>query len=158
MSQFINLDNSCTTPFELYENLYVENEHNSINFTGNFSTNKLTDMFFSKININNIQKTIITEIYKKTKGIKISKQSEDELLIVMKSIYLQYGRNNSSSIKKQIENLNNRVLEYCINNVYMNLKQYNKYIEDITSEKTTLDFPENVNIKGDKTLMPNHFF
>jgi len=49
------------------------------------------------------------------------------------------------------------VLDYCVDNVYGNLQQYLKYIDDITKENTVLDMPQNVDIKGSKTLMPNYF-
>jgi hypothetical protein len=158
MSEFINFDNKQYKQFELYEDLHVNNQNKSIKLTGNFYENNLSKNYFSDKNIDLLQKTIISEIYKLTKGTKIQKQSEDELLIVMKSIYLQYSRNNEDNIEKQIDSLNNRVLEYCINNVYTNLIQYNKYIEDITSQQKLMEFPKNVNIKGDKGLMANHFF
>ena len=49
------------------------------------------------------------------------------------------------------------VLDYCVDNVYVNLLQYVKYIDDITKEQTVIDRPQNVDVKGNKTLMPNHF-
>ena len=35
--------------------------------------------------------------------------------------------------------------------------QYVKYIDDITKEQVVIDRPQNVDVKGNKTLMPNHF-
>ena len=99
----------------------------------------------------------ILGVYKLSNGTKISKQSQDELLIVMRSIFLQYSKNLDYNLQKQINELNKHVLKYCINNVYTNLQQYNHYINDITKEQQILDKPEFVDIKGEKTLMPNHF-
>ena len=75
----------------------------------------------------------------------------------MKSIYLQNSRNNDNEIQIQINYLNKLVLDYCVENVYVNLLQYVKYIDDITKEKVVLDRPQNVDVKGSKTLMPNYF-
>ena len=75
----------------------------------------------------------------------------------MKSIYLQYGRNNETEIQMQVNTLNKYVLDYCINDVYVNLQQYIKYIDDITKDQTVIDRPVNTDIKGNKTLMPNYF-
>ena len=158
MSQFIDFDNSCSQPFELYETLSVTNTSNQINNVGNLKTTKLSNYYFSKENIDFLQNTMISEIYKLTKGTRITKQSNDELKIIMKSIYLQYGRNMDTHIKEQTDQLNKKVLDYSIENIYSNLKQYNHYIKDITSEKTVMDMPQNVHIKGEKTLTPNHFF
>lgn len=153
----IDLTNCVSKPFERYENLNVINE-NKYNRTGNFQTTKLSDMFFSQENIDHLQNQIIIGVYKKTDGkYRISKQSDDELVIVMKSIYLQYGRNNETEIQMQVNTLNKYVLDYCINDVYVNLQQYIKYIDDITKDQTVIDRPVNTDIKGNKTLMPNYF-
>ncbi len=153
----INLTNCVTNPFELHENLNVSNDEKYLN-TGNQQRSKLSDMYYSQTNIDFLQNEIINQIYKKTSGkYRIVKQSEDELVIVMKSIFLQYARNNDNEIQLQVNNLNKHVLDYCVDNVYVNLLQYVKYIDDITKEQTVIDRPQNVDIKGSKTLMPNYF-
>ena len=88
---------------------------------------------------------------------KIGRQSEDELIIVMRSIYLQHGKNVDTNIDTQINILNELVLDYCVDNVYSNLLQHLQYIIDITKEQQVMDRPQSVDIKGEKTLMPNHF-
>ena len=75
----------------------------------------------------------------------------------MRGIYLQYGKNASNDIDIQINNLNELVLDYCVDNVYTNLLQYFEYINDITKEQPVLDNPETTHIKGSKSLMPNLF-
>jgi hypothetical protein len=153
----INLTNCKSNPFELYENLNISNQDKYLN-TGNQQRTKLSDMYYSQANIDHVQNEIVSQIYKKTDGkYKITKQSEDELIIVMKSIYLQNSRNNDNEIQIQINYLNKLVLDYCVENVYVNLLQYVKYIDDITKEKVVLDRPQNVDVKGSKTLMPNYF-
>ena len=153
----INLTNCVTNPFELYENLNVSNDNKYLN-TGNQQRTKLSDMYYSQTNIDFLQNEIINQVYKKTSGkYRIVKQSEDELVIVMKSIFLQYARNSDVDIQLQINILNKHVLDYCVNDVYTNLLQYVKYIDDITKEQVVIDRPQNVDVKGNKTLMPNHF-
>ena len=153
----INLTNCVTNPFELYENLNVSNDNKYLN-TGNQQRTKLSDMYYSQTNIDFLQNEIINQVYKKTSGkYRIVKQSEDELVIVMKSIFLQYARNSDVDVQLQIKTLNKYVLDYCVDNVYVNLLQYVKYIDDITKEQVVIDRPQNVDVKGNKTLMPNHF-
>ena len=153
----INLTNCVTNPFELYENLNVSNDNKYLN-TGNQQRTKLSDMYYSQTNIDFLQNEIINQVYKKTSGkYRIVKQSEDELVIVMKSIFLQYARNSDVDVQLQINILNKHVLDYCVNDVYTNLLQYVKYIDDITKEQVVIDRPQNVDVKGNKTLMPNHF-
>lgn len=155
-SAFINLDNYNGAPFELYENCNVKND-NSTNMTANFKQTELSNLYFSQSNIDVLQDGIILGIYKITNGTKIPKQSQDELLIVMRSIYLQNSKNLNYNFQEQINELNKKVLKYCIKNINTNLQQYNHYINDITKEKDVLNKPEFVDIKGEKTLMPNHF-
>ena len=158
---FINLDGHTSEPFELYENLNISNGNNGNKFnnlTGKFTKNNLTNAYFSDANIDYLQNEMITRIYKLTNGIKIPNLSEDELLIIMRSIYLQYGKNNSKNIPEQVEELNKKILNYSVDNIFSNIKQRQKYIKDITSQRSVLDKPEYVHIKGEKTLKPNHFF
>ena len=156
MSSFINLDNYNGAPFDLYENNNVVNDKSN-NMTGTFLKNELSNLYFSQSNIDYLQDSMLDGIYKLTNGARIDKQSEDELLIVMRSIYLQFGKNSDENVSNQVYELNKKVLKYCIKNINDNLKQYKGYINDITKERDVLEMPENVDIKGDKTLMPRHF-
>ena len=155
-SSFINLDNYNGAPFHLYQNLNVKN-NKSNNMTGRMCKTQLSDLYFSQANVDYLQDSIISNIYNLTNQ-KIGKQSEDELMIVMRSIFLQNSTNNDSNFNSQINILNKKVLDYCVNNVKTNLLQHNDYIKHITSERKVMDKPQFVNIKGEKTLMPKHFF
>ena len=153
----INLGNCVSKPFELYENMNIANKEKYGN-TGNQQKSKLSDLYYSQANIDYLQDEIIRQVFEKSDGkYKIAKQNEDELIIVMKSIFLQNARNSDIDLQYQINVLNKLVLDYCVDNVYVNLLQYVKYIDDITKEQTIMDRPQNVDIKGSKTLMPNHF-
>ncbi len=153
----INLGNCVSKPFELYENMNIANKEKYGN-TGNQQKSKLSDLYYSQANIDYLQDEIVRQVFEKSDGkYKIAKQNEDELIIVMKSIFLQNARNSDIDLQYQINVLNKLVLDYCVDNVYVNLLQYVKYIDDITKEQTIMDRPQNVDIKGSKTLMPNHF-
>ena len=153
----INLGNCISKPFDLYENLKVTNTNKYSN-TGNQQKTKLSDLYFSQANIDYIQNDIIKQVFEKSDGkYRINKQNEDELVIIMKSIFLQNARNNDNDLQYQIDELNKLVLSYSVNNVYVNLLQYIKYIDDITKDITVMDRAKSVDIKGSKTLMPNHF-
>jgi hypothetical protein len=155
MSSRIDLTNFNGTPFELYENNNIQNNKTK-NMTGTMSKNSLSDIFFSQSNIDLLQDYIIKGVFD-TSGTKIVKQSEDELSIIMRSIYLQHGKNLDYNIQEQINTLNEHILKYCIPNINSSIKQYNGYIKDITKEQDIMDMPQSVNTKGDKTLMPRYF-
>ena len=158
-SSRINLDGYNSKPFQLFEDLNVNNDSKFNKLTGTFSGNKLSELYFSQENLDYIQTQIIARVYEKTlKRHVIGRQSDDELIIVMRSIYLQYGKNNNSDLDVQINILNELVLDYCVDNVYSNLIQHFEYINDITKDQPVLDMPQTTHIKGTKSLMPNHFF
>ena len=157
-SSRINLGNCVSKPFELYETLNVNNTNKYSN-TGNQQRSKLSDLYFSQANIDYLQNEIIRQVFEKSDGkYRIAKQNEDELVIVMKSIFLQNSRNSDIDLQYQIDQLNKLVLDYCVDNVYSNLVQHFEYINDITKDQPVLDMPQTTHIKGTKSLMPNHFF
>lgn len=159
MSGLMDFENKGSQPFNFIQNLNVENKDKFDKLTGTLAKSKLSGLYFSQVNVDFLQDQMIERIYKKSKGQHIiSKQSEDELLIVMRSIYLQYGKNNDSNLQQQINSLNERVLEYCVGNILMNIEQYYDYLKDITKEQEIMEKPQYVHIKGEKSLMPNHFF
>jgi len=137
--------NNCETePYQLLE------EINLANVKGNeilYETD-LSKLFFSQSNIDFLQEQFIMAIYDKT-HIQISPQSSNDLLIIMKSIYLQNSKNLNTELTKQVNILNKYVMDYSINNIHSNMKQYDKYIKDLTSEKQILNHPEFV--KDNKT-------
>ena len=51
----------------------------------------------------------------------------------MRSIYLQHAANQVNNISQQIIQLNNMVLEYCIQQVYSEAQGYMKYINDVST-------------------------
>ena len=75
---------------------------------GNWEPNALNQTFFSPPNVQIIQNLIRKRVYDESNGQVIDPQSTDELLIVMRSMYLTYGRNEPIKIREQIEELNKR--------------------------------------------------
>ena len=116
----------------------------------------LSKTFFSQQNINNIQRQIVINISKKT-GYKIARQSETELQIIMRSIFLQYSKNLLCNIKDQIYDLNEKVLNVCIDRITTGISQFLEYKNVINKLPQPLSHPKNLSNSGSKTLSPNHF-
>lgn len=93
--------------------------------------NALNDLFFDKVNIDALQQGIRYNVYRGTcnKHI-IDKQDERQLLIVMRSIYLQHSNNLDFEILEQVRILNAKVLDYCVKKIINELKMYEKYLKD----------------------------
>ena len=111
----------------------------------------LSQIFFSKDNIELINKQIILIVFKKTDGkIKIPNQLEDDLKVVMRWIYVNYSRNLPFKIKEQIINLNNKVVCELVPDLISSANQYLDYLRDI--EKPLDPLPPPVNVSKDRTL------
>ena len=136
-------DYSGGVPFELHQNLGVNQNAGFGDALKNIhSENGVSNLFFSRVNIDFLQQKIIDEVYKASRDeYKIAKQSEESLEIVMRAMYLQHSRNNPCRIKEQVKELNKYVLEFCIPNIMTNIKQYIGYIKDLNSPIPTMPNP-----------------
>jgi hypothetical protein len=90
----------------------------------------LSMLFFHPSNIETIQGELRFRVYKET-GIIVGPQSVKELIIVMRSIFLQDSINRSDNLKQQVVKLNEKVLEYCVKNVSANAEMQKKFEQDI---------------------------
>jgi hypothetical protein len=139
--------------FSMMDKIPINTNTNYQNvLAGNFERSELSTNYFSKNNIDLIQNKIRKGVYDKSnQRILIDKQSEDQLVLVMRSMYLQYSKNLDTNIAKQIEELNNYVLNYCIPSVYNEAVSYLKYKEDSSSMHNPIQHPIYSN-KTNKTL------
>ena len=138
-------------PYELYKNSNSK-QNTSVDIISNIVVpNALSRTFFSNDNAERIQNEIINNVYNQSKKL-ISRQSYQELQIIMKSIYLQYSRNLSNNIEEQVYTLNKYVIDECVSIIIPNVIQYNKYITEITGPLPINPRSMNVSNKGDKSL------
>ena len=108
--------------------------------------------FFEQSNLDYLQKSIIDKVYSASSGkYKISRQSDAELQIIMRSYYLQYGKNMNTNIEKQIKELNDLVSNYAVENILPEIEQQLKYRRDIRTPIEPLALPKSVNTAGSKT-------
>lgn len=147
--------NYAPAPFELFQQDLVDNSNqNTIKHTITETT--LSKSFFSKQNIDKIQNEIIRTVYQKSEGqYKIGRQSDHQLLIIMRSIYLQNSKNLECNIQNQIDVLNYKVLDYCVNNIKTEILQYLGYLKDIKKPIKYTNRPTNVSSKGNNILTNN---
>lgn len=126
--------------------------------TGNWYDTSLSNTFFSGRNIQIIQNGIRAGVYNRSNGQYIvGQQSRDELLIVMRSIFLQHSKNLPNKIKEQIEHLNNMVLDYAIYQVYGEAQGYMKYKYDASNMYEPIARPV-MSTTNDKQLLLNKWF
>jgi hypothetical protein len=151
--------NESSKPYDLYKNS-TNFQDTNVNIISNIVVpNALSRTFFSNDNVERLQRQVVNEVYNKSQK-QIGKQSYSELQIIMKSIYLQYGKNLNTDIEGQVITLNKYVVDECARIIVPNILQYNKYIEDITSPIPVMPRSQNVSNKGYKfgdfsTLIPS---
>ena len=116
-------------------------------------TSLLNQLFFCKKNMNTIQDMIRFNVYEKSdKKYIIDRQSEIELEIIMRSIYLQHSPNLPDKIKEQLKYLNNLVSNWCVEKIIPEVQQYNGYIKEIEYMPLPIDLPLNLSSKGSRSL------
>lgn len=134
---------NISTKFSMMDKIpiNVPTNYNNV-ITGTFENTKLSEIYFSKKNIDIIQNAIKKGVYDKSKNtIIIDRQSDDAIVTVMRSMYLQHSLNRDFSISEQINKLNKYVIDYCVNNVYTEAVAYLKYKRDISQMYTPLPHP-----------------
>ena len=125
--------------------------------TGNWNDTPLSLAYFSAENIDILQYEIRKRVYERSKGeFDIGYQDEDELKIIMRSVFLQNSINLLCNIKEQIMSLNDLVLAYAVEQVYKEAISYIKYKRDASNMYVLLSHPTNSSTRG-KTLELERF-
>jgi hypothetical protein len=113
------------------------------------SPSPLHNLFFSKTNIDHLQHIIRKEVWlQSNKKHLIARQSDNELKIIMRSIYLQNGKHLNYKCIDQIKKLNSIVLNYSIKNILVNIEQYIGYKKHVSNLPVPLSNPKNMSISG----------
>jgi hypothetical protein len=106
----------------------------------------VSNIFFSDENMESLQMSVRYGVNQRTKQV-ISKQSEKELYIIMRSIMLQYGNliNGMDNVIEEVKKLNAKVISYCIDDVSSNVMQHVQYLEEISKLPMPMERPEYLN-------------
>lgn len=124
----------------------------------------LTFLFFSRTNIENIQDLIKMVIHKNT-GYIVDNQSLNELMIVMRSIFLQYAAHpklfdvkmSDTELKElrikytnEVARLNDIVINAIVPNVVSQMQQYIDYLRDASTQPYQSTTPQNSSVAGQR--------
>lgn len=150
MNGRVVFDNRPGISYDIYEETNTPKNYN--NSLKSIQTgNPLSQFFFSNKNVEILHQSIIMEVFK-TSGNRIGRQSDTELQIIMRSIYLQYSENNNCNIISQVKVLNKKVLDYCVEKINRAISSYLTYKNDISSMPVPLTHPRNLSNAGEKSL------
>jgi|UniRef100_A0A6C0AMN3 hypothetical protein len=133
-------------------------------FKNLYGETPLTFLFFSDKNIKNIQNLIKLNVHKQINYI-IDDQSNNELMIIMRSIFLEYSLHPAliseemSETERQIlfkkytnevDRLNKIVVQEIVPKIVSQIQQYVDYLRDASQQPYYMDKPKNESVKGQK--------
>jgi hypothetical protein len=126
---------------------------------GNWEETPVSMAFFSPENMTLLQNATRREIYEKSgpKQWVIEAQDIDELKIIMRSIYLQYGQNRPDGINQQVQDLNRTVLDWIVPRVLSEVQYYFYYLNDISHMPVPIERPMLLSQAGTKTFALQKF-
>jgi len=124
---------------------------------GTWENTPLSQSFFSTQNQQILQNGIRAGVYKESNGkYIISEQSDVELKLIMRGVFLERCQNKNSSVADQITELNKYVFSFCIPRVLGEARGYMKYLQDASTLAVPIAHP--VHSSTDKTLELKPFF
>ena len=151
--QPINSNGYMRDIYQTTRNEYMEhnepiifNNKRSYSLKGIIQETPMSNLFFSDLNVKAIQMTIRYRIFTE-KEETIGFQSENELFVIMRSIYLQHANSVLTSDKMlgNLQTLNAMVVTYSVKNIGDQLDQYRGYLKKISSAPVPMEHPRSAN-------------
>lgn len=119
----------------------------------------LNQAFFSEENMEYLQQEIRYRVWSKSnqKHV-IDRQRADDLKTIMRAYYLQFSRNVPGKEREELNDLDERVLDFCVGDILGSINMY------VYNQRELLDFPEplgrpvNPHVMGTKSREFKSFF
>ncbi len=108
----------------------------------------LNTLFFGQANVDAIQAQL-RDVIKKRLGYVIDRQPDDQLLIIMRYVYMNEARNDGGV--KEIKRLNGLVLKEIAPMVASGVMQYLAYLRDASRLPTPIPRAQATSVKGTTT-------
>lgn len=119
----------------------------------------LNTVFFGQSNIDNLQQSIHDAVLAMSKGEhSLSRQSDADLMLIMRSYYLQYAQNNPDQVAEELDQLNQRVVAFASNRIMVEITAYKRYRKDILDFPDPNERPMDMSIFGTRTGELKSFF
>jgi hypothetical protein len=147
-------ENETVPQYELYSGSNKPSECHGDGLRGTLLDETiLSKQFFSKQNIDIIQEGIIEKIYSESGNqYRISRQSDMQLQIIMRSIYLKYAKNATDILlSTQVNALNQKTINSAAETILPNILQYIGYRRDIGKPREIMPNSIIITNKGNKT-------
>ena len=152
----VDLKGKQFKPPQLFENTNgekIEQNFEKTMMTGIYEPTILNKLYFSKENLNIIQDQLRHNVYLKSDNkYIIDRQSDVDLQIIMRSMFLQHSPNLKDNITKQIQYLNQLVINWATPKIISEVEQYNGYVNEVEYMPIPIELPKNLSSKGERTL------
>ena len=121
-------------------------------------TSEVARIFFCKENVEAVHQAIRYSVWKRSceKHV-IGRQSEDELKIIMRSIYLQHAKDLPYEVHAQVRELNGLVIDWCVDRILGELELYMNYTRDINQLPIPMEHGQSTSLAGTKVLEVKRF-
>jgi Family of unknown function (DUF5761) len=115
--------------------------------------NMLNQMFMSAENIEHLQTRVRYAVWMASnKQHVIARQSDTELIVIMRSMYFTYGKNLPTSIKQQIQDLNDLVVQEAVSKILSQIQQHIGYLYHRSTQPMPLSLPQSMSTIGTRQL------
>jgi hypothetical protein len=114
------------------------------------SSTQVNEGFFNQANVDRLQDQIRATVRGMVNA-DIDRQSDVDLKLVMRSYYLQYAG-------ETIEQLNERVVDFCANRIAVEVEAYRYYRKDILDFPAPIQRPLDTHVYGTRTGELKSFF
>lgn len=142
--------------FENYERV-DNNEDYGANLAAKMSNTQETELaklFYSKQNINRLQKKIKKEVFERTRGkyrLTVD-QDENDLILLMQEVYSENANHQTRKIVRQTKKLNEDVINCIIPSMITNIQSYYHYLHEVNSPLKPIPLAINVSNAGSRSL------
>lgn len=143
-----------TKPYQMFtQNNNCDDNFKNVALQHIQTKSPLSVLFFSKANMKRIQNMIRYQVWLQSgKRHIIGEQSNIELEIVMRSIYLQHAKNLPCKLGEQVHELDQILVSWCVPKILSEVDQYVGYLQNLDTLPQEIELPKNLSSKGTKTL------
>lgn len=141
-------------PFHLFEKSSRSTETKFTDYVKrDIENNILTEAFFSPKNIQIVKNGVRAEVYRlSSKQFVIAEPTDDDMVHVMREIFMENAKHGTTNITEQIAVLNNDVIQFCAPKIHGEAISYMKYRHDISTMAVPINHPQLASVKGGRQI------
>lgn len=117
--------------------------------TLNQTRTPLSDLYFSDFNIDLVQRGLRQHVKNET-GLAVDKQNRTDLMVFMRTVYINNALVPNKELCEQVKWMNTRVIELASRQVISGIAGYIDYLRDASTLYVPNAIPENTSLYGKK--------